>query len=73
MFEKKLTGYASNDKPQNKGAKFFEAHPIIPDINIYTAIKVISSFYRDEKAVDCLKLSFSGYCSTAQIMPFTYI
>ena len=57
MFEKKLTGYASNDKPQNKGAKFFEAHPIIPDINIYTAIKVISSFYRDEKAVDCLKLS----------------
>lgn len=57
MFEKKLTGYASIDKPQNKGAKFFEAHPIIPDINIYTAIKVISSFYRDEKAVDCLKLS----------------
>ena len=59
MFEKKLTGYASNDKPQNKGAKFWEAHPIIPDINIYTAIKVISSFYRDEKAVDCLKLSAS--------------
>lgn len=57
MFEKKLTGYASNDKPQNKGAKFLEAHPIIPEINIYTAIKVISSFYRDEKAVDCLKLS----------------
>ncbi len=57
MFEKKLTGYASIDKPQNKGAKFWEAHPIIPDINIYTAIKVISSFYRDEKAVDCLKLS----------------
>ena len=57
MFEKKLTGYASNDKPQNKGAKFWEAHPIIPDVNIYTAIKVISSFYRDEKAVDCLKLS----------------
>lgn len=57
MFEKKLTGYASIDKPQDKGAKFFEAHPIIPDINIYTAIKVISSFYRDEKAVDCLKLS----------------
>lgn len=57
MFEKKLTGYASNDKPQNKGAKFWEAHPIIPDINIYTAIKIISSFYRDEKAVDCLKLS----------------
>ena len=43
MFEKKLTGYASIDKPQNKGAKFMEAHPIIPDINIYTAIKVISS------------------------------
>ena len=57
MFEKKLTGYASIDKPQNKRAKFMEAHPIIPDINIYTAIKVISSFYRDEKAVDCLKLS----------------
>lgn len=57
MFEKKLTGYASIDKPQNKGAKFWETHPIIPDINIYTAIKVISSFYRDEKAVDCLKLS----------------
>ena len=57
MFEKKLTGYASIDKPQNKGAKPWEARPIIPDINIYTAIKVNSSFYRDEKAVDCLKLT----------------
>lgn len=54
--EEKLTGYASVDKPQNHGASFFEANPIIPNINIYSAIKAMSIFYRKDIAVDCLEL-----------------
>ena len=53
---KQNTGYPSIDKPQNIGATFLEANPIIPNINIFSAIKAMSTFYRQDMAVDCLKL-----------------
>lgn len=53
----KLTGYASIDKPQNIGSTFFERHPLIPNINIYNTIKLLSVFYRNEIAIDCLDLN----------------
>ncbi len=53
---KQNTGYPSIDKPQNIGATFLEANPIIPNINIFSAIKAMSTFYRQDVAVDCLKL-----------------
>ena len=52
----KLTGYASIDNPQNIGATFIERHPIIPSINIYTLLKLLSGKNLDKPAVDCLDL-----------------
>ena len=54
---KKMTGYASIDKPQDKGHTFFERNPIIPDMSIYNAIQAINYFYKDKKAIDCLDLT----------------
>lgn len=52
-----MTGYASIDKPQDKGHTFFERNPIIPDMSIYNAIQAINYFYKDKKAIDCLDLT----------------
>lgn len=57
--KQKLTGYASIDKPQNIGATFFEKNPIIPNTNIYNTIKILSKFYRNEIAIDCMDLNVS--------------
>lgn len=59
MKNKELTGYASIDKPQNIGASFFERNPVIPNTNIYTTLKLLSSFYLDSTAVDCKDLKVS--------------
>lgn len=57
MKEKKFTGYASIDKPQNIGYSFFKQHPIIPNMDIYNCIKFLNTFYKEKKAIDCLDLS----------------
>ena len=56
MSNKKMTGYASIDNPQSIGSTFFEKNPIIPCINIYTLIKLLSRGKLDDPAVDCLDL-----------------
>lgn len=56
MKEKKITGYPSIDNPQNIGATFFEKNAIIPNTNIYTTLKLLSSFYLNNTAVDCIDL-----------------
>ena len=56
MKEKKLTGYPSIDNPQNIGATFFEKNAIIPNTNIYMTLKLLSSFYLNNQAVDCIDL-----------------
>ena len=50
------TGFPSIDKPQNDGYSFFAKHPFIPDMSIYSAIQLLSTFYRNNKAIDCLDL-----------------
>lgn len=57
MEEKKLTGYPSIDMPQNKGASFFEKRPIIPNVSIYNSIKLITAFYKDKSAINCIDLT----------------
>lgn len=59
MKEKKLTGYASIDNPQNIGSTFFEKNAYIPNTNIYTLLKMLSAFYMDNVAVDCIDLKAS--------------
>lgn len=56
---KKLTGYPSIDKPQNIGASFFEKNPIIPDMSIYSSIKLINMMYKKKNAINCLDLNVS--------------
>lgn len=53
------TGYPSLDKPNEIGAGFFERNPIIPNVNIYTLIKLLSMFYKEKTAVSCHDLKAS--------------
>jgi len=55
--ERLLTGYPSIDKTHLRDAKFLEKHPIIPNINIYSAFKLMSAPYKNDSAVDCLDLN----------------
>ena len=42
-----LTGYASIDDPHMRESTFFEKHPFIPNMNIYTVLKFLSGKYLD--------------------------
>lgn len=53
------TGYPSIDKPQNDGMNFFKRNPVIPNINISTAIELLSTFYRGREAIECKDLILS--------------
>lgn len=46
-------------KTINNDYSFSERHPIIPDMSIYNAISLLSTFYRDVEAIDCLDLTVS--------------
>lgn len=50
------TGYPSIDNRHNDGKNFFQKNQIIPSMSIYNMLGMISSFYRDAIAVDCLDL-----------------
>ncbi|MDO5556551.1 MAG: class I adenylate-forming enzyme family protein [Clostridia bacterium] len=56
---KKETDYPSIDRTHEKDEKYFDVHPIIPSLSIYNAIKLISSLYKKENAIDCLELNIS--------------
>lgn len=49
-------GYPSIDNRHNDGKNFFQKHQIVPSMSIYNMLGMISSFYRDAIAVDCLDL-----------------
>lgn len=59
MRKTRLTGFASIDKPQNNGMNFYEKNPIVPNINLSTAVELLSVFYRDREAVECKNLILS--------------
>lgn len=56
ILNKTKTGYLSIDRPQNDGFSIFKRYPIIPDMNIFNAMKMLSAFYMDREAIDCLNL-----------------
>lgn len=64
------TGYSSIDKKHNDGKSFFKKNQIIPSMSIYNMLGMISSFYRDAIAVDCLDLrvSYQELLDTADIL-----
>ena len=55
----KNTGYPSIDRRHEDGSKYFERNPIIPDMSIYNALKLMSLSYRRENAIDCLDLTMT--------------
>ena len=57
MSKKNSTGYVSIDNPQNNGYNFLAKHPIIPNIDVYNAIKLLSLFYKDNTAIECIDLT----------------
>lgn len=46
-------------EPINNSYSFSERHPIIPNLSIYNAISLLSTFYRNVEAIDCLDLTVS--------------
>ena len=54
--EKKLTGYPSIDKTHLSGLKYFERHPIIPNLSISNAIDLMFMFSGEKPVIDCLDL-----------------
>ena len=54
---KKLIGYPSVDNLHNRDYSFFERNPIIPDMSVYNSINILSSFFRNEKSIDCVDLN----------------
>lgn len=64
------TGYPSIDKTHEKENTFKSNHPIIPNMSIVNAIGLISSFYRDAIAIDCLDLrvTYQELLDTAKIL-----
>lgn len=51
-----LTGYPSMDNLQASESSYFEKNPVIPNINIYTLLKLLSIKNMDKPAVDSLDL-----------------
>ena len=57
--EKKQTGYPSIDKPWEVGYSFFKRKPVIPDISIYSLLKLICTGKMRNTAIDCGELTVS--------------
>lgn len=54
---KELTNYPSIDNIHDKDYSYFERHPIIPNMSIYNVINLLSKFYKNEEAINCINLS----------------
>ena len=63
-------GYPSVDKTHEKENNFKSNHPLIPNMSIVNAIGLISSFYRDAIAIDCLdlRISYQELLNTAKTL-----
>lgn len=64
------TGFPSIDKTHEKENSFKQNHPIIPNMSVVNAIGMISSFYRDAIAIDCLDLrvTYQELLDTAKML-----
>lgn len=53
------TGYPSIDRTHEKDASFIKRNPMIPSVSIYDALSLMSTFYRDANALNCLDLTIT--------------
>ena len=54
--KKNNTGYPSIDRPQDIGHTFLQKKPVIPNVSVYNAVRLLSSFYKESTAINCLDL-----------------
>ena len=64
------TGYPSVDRKYEKENGILKNHPFIPSVSVYNALGMISSFYRDAVAVDCLdlRITYQELLNTSKIL-----
>ncbi len=51
------SGYPFYDKPWENDYNYFERHPVIPNVNIYTLLRILSLGKMDKTAIECNDLS----------------
>lgn len=56
---KQNSEYPSESKQHFNNYSFFEKHPIIPNISIYNVLKILTKLYKNNVALDCLKLQMT--------------
>lgn len=56
---KKETGYPSIDKTHEKDYSFSDRYPLIPNMSIFNAVKLMSTFYKKETSINCFDLTVS--------------
>lgn len=54
--KKELTGNPYLDEPWQNDKSVFKTNPYIPNLNVYSTIKLINQFYGKKTAIDCLDL-----------------
>ena len=54
--KKNNTGYPSIDRPQDIGHTFLQKKTVIPNVSVYNAVRLLSSFYKESTAINCLDL-----------------
>ena len=72
--KKKLTGYPSSDLPQSINSSFFEKHPIIPSLDIYTVLSFLSRNRLDLPAIDSdeLKATYRDLLHDADVLYLSF-
>jgi len=66
----KLTGYPSIDRTHERMNSFFQNHPWIPNMSIVNAISLLSTFYKNSPALNCLDitLTYQELLSTSKVL-----
>lgn len=73
MKEKKYTGYPSIDKLHDLGFNYSQRHPIIPNLSVVNAIRMINAFNKNDDAVDNLgfKVTYGEMLKDASVIAKT--
>lgn len=68
--KKKLTGYASLDRPWEAGYSYFKKNPIVPGLSIYSLLSLLCAGKRGRTAIDCkeLTVSYKKMLSDAEVV-----
>lgn len=75
MNKKKLTGYPSIDRLHQRGESFINRHPLIPNISIYQAFRLLSIPFRKDVAIDCegTTITFQELLDTADSLSKSFL